>query len=195
MVRAIDRPMGYEVFNLGNGRPFLLSDFIKLVETCVGKRANIQVLPMQAGDVDRTCADITKARTLLGYDPQTPFEVGIARMADWYKQAFEQGMFDEAPEPHFPVAPDPVRRHNDDLELSSAVEKAHVQVQAFCYLSFLKLNIFAPGICACRALLGQGAGSEPRISWRTRVSTLSLALQLIAVYTMHLMLRRVLNVC
>jgi hypothetical protein len=43
VIRAIDRPMGYEVFNLGNGRPFLLSDFIRLVERCVGKRAIIQV--------------------------------------------------------------------------------------------------------------------------------------------------------
>jgi hypothetical protein len=108
---------------------------------------------MQPGDVDRTCADISKAQRLLGYNPQTPFEVGIARMADWYKQvgdicafrcllfcfvadcyvgfqAFEQGMFDENPEPHFPVAPDPVRRHNDDLELSSNVEKAQSQVSA-----------------------------------------------------------------
>jgi dTDP-D-glucose 4,6-dehydratase len=121
--------MGYEVFNLGNGRPYLLSDFISLVERCVGKRANIHVMPMQPGDVDRTCADISKAQRLLGYNPQTPFEVGIARTADWYKEAFEQGMFDENPEPHFPVAPDPVRRQHDDLELSSAVEKAPMQVR------------------------------------------------------------------
>ena len=105
--RSVDRPLGYQVINLGNGRPFKLSDFISLVEKCVGKKAliqvnrrkhtpyltyrntntlltcctlplpyvplpypTVQVLPEQPGDVERTCADISKARELLGYDPK-----------------------------------------------------------------------------------------------------------------------------
>lgn len=93
VVRSIDRPLGYEVINLGNGRPFRLSDFISLVESCVGRRAVIEVLPEQPGDVERTCADISKARRLLGYNPQVSFETGIARTADWYKRAHAQGLF------------------------------------------------------------------------------------------------------
>lgn len=100
VVRAIDRPLGYEVINLGNGRPFLLKDFISLVERSVGKSALIEVLPEQPGDVERTCADISKARRLLGYDPKVSFEVGIQRTAEWYKKAHEQGLFDPFSEKH-----------------------------------------------------------------------------------------------
>ncbi len=92
VVSAIDRPLGCEVINLGNGRPFLLKDFIALVERCVGKEALIEILPNQPGDVDRTCADITKARTLLGYSPSTTFEQGIARTSEWYKDACKRGL-------------------------------------------------------------------------------------------------------
>ena len=70
VVLALDRPMGNEVFNLGNGNPFLLSKFINIVEEAVGRRAIIEQLPHQPGDVDRTCADVAKAKRLLGYAPQ-----------------------------------------------------------------------------------------------------------------------------
>lgn len=72
----------------------MLKDFISLVETCVGKAAVIEVLPCQQGDVDRTCADISKAKQLLGYSPSVPFEEGIRRTAEWYRTAHEQGMFE-----------------------------------------------------------------------------------------------------
>lgn len=85
------------MINLGNGRPFMLKDFISLVETCVGRAAVIEVLPCQQGDVDRTCADITKAKQLLGYSPSVPFEEGIRRTAEWYRTAHEQGMFEPVP--------------------------------------------------------------------------------------------------
>jgi len=95
VVSAIDTPLGCEVINLGNGRPYLLSHFIALVEQSVGKQAIIEVLPEQPGDVDRTCADISKARQLLNYNPKVTFEEGIARTAEWYKQAHADGLFDE----------------------------------------------------------------------------------------------------
>lgn len=72
----------------------MLKDFISLVETCVGRAAVIEVLPCQQGDVDRTCADISKAKQLLGYSPSVPFEEGIRRTAEWYRTAHEQGMFE-----------------------------------------------------------------------------------------------------
>ncbi len=84
VVRAIDRPLGYQVFNLGNGRPQLLKNFIALVEDCVEKKAIIEYLPEQPGDVSHTCADISKASQLLGYRPSVPFEVGIRITAEWY---------------------------------------------------------------------------------------------------------------
>src|SRR5690554_5993188 len=73
VVRALDRPLGYQVYNLGNGTPVLLADFIQMVENSVQKEAKIQIMPEQPGDVPRTCADISKARKLLGYNPQTSF--------------------------------------------------------------------------------------------------------------------------
>jgi len=72
----------------------MLKDFISLVENCVGRAAVIEVLPCQQGDVDRTCADITKAKQLLGYNPSVPFEEGIRRTSEWYRTAHEQGMFE-----------------------------------------------------------------------------------------------------
>jgi UDP-glucuronate 4-epimerase len=117
VVRAIDRPLGYEVINLGNGRPFLLRDFISLVEKCVGKQAIIEVMPEQPGDVERTCADISKARNLLGYNPQVSFEVGISRTADWYKIANESGLFNAAPEKHEMVFNFIVSDSNSNSEL------------------------------------------------------------------------------
>jgi len=85
VVRALDRPLGYQIFNLGNGSPYRLSDFIGLVEKNVGKSAVIKILPDQPGDVPRTCANISKAQELLGYQPKVSFEEGIARTVDWYK--------------------------------------------------------------------------------------------------------------
>jgi UDP-glucuronate 4-epimerase len=88
VVLALDTPLGYEILNLGNGRPFELSRFIGIVEEAVGAAAVIELLPDQPGDMDRTCANIDKARALLGYSPQVSFEEGITRTVDWYKFFF-----------------------------------------------------------------------------------------------------------
>ena len=86
VIRALDTPFGYQIYNLGNGRPTRLNDFIRLVEEHSGRKAIINVLPEQPGDVPRTCADISKARELLGYDPKTPFSEGIAKLVKWYNE-------------------------------------------------------------------------------------------------------------
>ena len=86
VVRALDTPLGYQIYNLGNGRPTRLNDFIRLVEEHSGRKAIINVMPEQPGDVPRTCADISKARELLGYDPKTPFSEGIAKLVKWYNE-------------------------------------------------------------------------------------------------------------
>lgn len=84
IIRALDRPLGYQIFNLGNGKPCKLSDFIRLVETHIGKKAIITILPNQPGDVPKTCANINKAREMLGYNPKVSFNEGVRRTAEWF---------------------------------------------------------------------------------------------------------------
>lgn len=85
VVRSLDRPAGYQIYNLGNGSPVSLSSFIKLVEKSVGTPAKIRICPEQPGDVPRTCADISKARSMLGYDPSVAFADGIRKTVEWYQ--------------------------------------------------------------------------------------------------------------
>lgn len=83
-IRTLDRPSGFQIYNLGNGSPVKLKDFISLVEDTVGRKANIKILPEQPGDVPRTCADISKAKEMLGYNPSTTFAEGIKKTVQWY---------------------------------------------------------------------------------------------------------------
>lgn len=88
VIRALDRPYPYQIFNLGKGSGTKLSDFVQVVEKYVGKSAKIELLPDQPGDVPRTCADVRKAERLLGYKSQVPFDEGIRRTVEWYKQQY-----------------------------------------------------------------------------------------------------------
>jgi UDP-glucuronate 4-epimerase len=87
VVAAVDRPLGYEVFNIGRGEPVLLSQFIELLERQAGKKGNFVVKPKLAADVNRTYADISKAREMLGYNPQVSVDEGVARFWEWYQNA------------------------------------------------------------------------------------------------------------
>ncbi len=128
---------------MGNGRPYLLSHFIQLVEKCVGKEAVIEILPEQPGDVDRTCADISKAQRLLGYNPQVPFEEGISRTVEWYRTMRQQVLVEEKPvvdlkSSSAEISSEVTSLEDDDdedeekeeLELSSYVQKATHQYQS-----------------------------------------------------------------
>ena len=95
VVRSIDRPLGYKIFNLGNGRPYLLKNFIQLIENCVGKPAVIELCPNQPGDVDRTCADISQAKLHLGYNPSVSFEEGIKATVEWYQSVGSSRIFQD----------------------------------------------------------------------------------------------------
>ena len=75
----------YEILNLGESEPITLSKMIATIEEAVGKKAIIDRKPMQPGDVDRTYADITKAKQLIGYTPKTSFKEGIQNFVNWYK--------------------------------------------------------------------------------------------------------------
>ncbi|HEX6125774.1 MAG TPA: GDP-mannose 4,6-dehydratase [Pyrinomonadaceae bacterium] len=75
----------HEVFNLGESETTELSRLIELLEENLGMKATIDCQPMQPGDVPVTFADISKAREMLGYDPQTKIEDGIPRFVDWFQ--------------------------------------------------------------------------------------------------------------
>lgn len=76
----------FEVFNLGESKTISLNRMLKTIEEAAGKKAIIERLPMQPGDVTRTFADISKSKELLGYDPNTDFEKGIMKFIQWYKR-------------------------------------------------------------------------------------------------------------
>lgn len=73
----------YEIINLGSNNPISLKEMIATIGRVLNIEPKIQQLPMQPGDVDRTYADITKARTLLGYEPKMTFEEGIRHFIKW----------------------------------------------------------------------------------------------------------------
>ncbi|RKO88675.1 hypothetical protein BDK51DRAFT_24884 [Blyttiomyces helicus] len=84
ILASIDNPHPCEVFNLGNSGVVRLSHFISVVEAAVGKKAVINVLPDQPGDVPTTFADLTKSARQLGYRPTTSIEAGIRKLVEWY---------------------------------------------------------------------------------------------------------------
>jgi len=84
VIASIDKPLGYQIFNLGNSHPINLVQFISTIEKVVGKKATINILPEQPGDVPRTYADVSHAHELLGYQPKVMFEDGMRRCFDWY---------------------------------------------------------------------------------------------------------------
>ena len=78
----------YHLYNLGNNNPVQLMHFIKVIEDCVGKEAKKNFLPMQAGDMLETYADIDDLNKDIGYSPSTNIETGIARFVEWYKKYY-----------------------------------------------------------------------------------------------------------
>ena len=82
---ACDHPR-YDIFNLGESRPVELRRLVAVLEQAIGIPAKREQLPMQAGDVERTCADLTKSTAVLGYRPTTEIEEGIARFVTWFRE-------------------------------------------------------------------------------------------------------------
>ena len=76
----------FDIFNLGESETVQLKDLIAAIERELGTKAKINRLPEQSGDVPLTCADIGKARRLLGYNPTTPFRQGLPRFIDWFRR-------------------------------------------------------------------------------------------------------------
>lgn len=87
VVAAIDHCGGYKIYNLGESRPVSLSDLIAAIERAVGKKAIIERLPLQPGDVYQTYADVSRAKAELGYEPSTEIEAGLAMFAKWLSKS------------------------------------------------------------------------------------------------------------
>ena len=81
---AIDKNYKCEVFNLGNHKSEQLMDVVSLIEQNLGKKAEIEFLPMQLGDVPESFADIDKSIELLDYQPKINIDIGIKEFIDWY---------------------------------------------------------------------------------------------------------------
>jgi UDP-glucuronate 4-epimerase len=78
----------YKVYNIGNSTPVNLMDFISAIENCIGVEAQKNYMPIQPGDVPKTWADVSALKNELGYQPQTPVEVGVKRFVEWYRKYY-----------------------------------------------------------------------------------------------------------
>ena len=106
VVRALDRPAQpnpawnsnapdpasssapFRVYNIGNNRPVQLMRYIEVIEECLGRKAEKNLLPLQLGDVPETFADIDDLIADVGYRPATPIEVGVRRFVDWFREYY-----------------------------------------------------------------------------------------------------------
>jgi UDP-glucuronate 4-epimerase len=83
---GIEKCAGYNIYNLGESRPVMLNTLIGEIENALGKKAVIERLPLQPGDVERTYADVTKAHRDLEYNPNTNISDGLKRFVEWFRQ-------------------------------------------------------------------------------------------------------------
>jgi UDP-glucuronate 4-epimerase len=107
VVRVIDRPAQpdpawtalaptpsssnapYRIYNIGNNQPVKLMRYIEVLEQCLGKKAKLDLLPLQAGDVPETIADVSRLEAAVGCKPATPIEAGIGRFVEWYRSYYK----------------------------------------------------------------------------------------------------------
>lgn len=85
LIHKMEQLPNYKIYNLGNNQPIKIMDFITALEEAIEKKAKVDLLPMQAGDVVFTCADISAAQKDFGYQPKTDIELGLKEFVKWYK--------------------------------------------------------------------------------------------------------------
>ena len=78
----------YRIYNIGNNNPVFLMDYIHAVEKALGKKAKLNMMPMQAGDVPSSYADVSKLESDLGYSPKTTVQEGVRRFVQWYREYY-----------------------------------------------------------------------------------------------------------
>lgn len=81
----------YRIFNIGNNRPVELMQFIHEIERCLGRKAVIEYVPMEAGEVEATMADVDELNAAVGFQPSTPIEKGVERFVSWYRSFYGIG--------------------------------------------------------------------------------------------------------
>ena len=86
---ALRHLRGYRIYNLGESKVVMLKELVKTIENSLGKKAILEYLPLQKGDVDRTYADISKSREEIGYDPKWNIEQGIEKFVAWFKNFYQ----------------------------------------------------------------------------------------------------------
>ena len=77
------------MYNIGNNRPVKLLRYIEVLEDALGRKAVLDLQPMQKGDVPATMADVSALEQDVGYRPATPIEVGIPRFVEWYRNYYK----------------------------------------------------------------------------------------------------------
>jgi UDP-glucuronate 4-epimerase len=87
-LRVLERPSRYEIYNIGNHQPVALLDYIATLERSLGKKAKLEMKPMQPGDVKATYADTDALQKAVGFAPSTPLETGLQRFAAWFRQYY-----------------------------------------------------------------------------------------------------------
>ena len=85
IIRVIDRPHPYRIFNIGNHERVELMRYIRAIESALGMKAKLDLLPMQPGDVQATEADTSALEAATGFRPSTPVEEGVKRFVEWYR--------------------------------------------------------------------------------------------------------------
>ena len=89
IVRVVDRPDGYRIFNIGNHDRVELMRYIRAIESALGREAKLDLLPMQPGDVQATEADTSALEAHTGFRPHTPVEEGVRRFVAWYRGYYQ----------------------------------------------------------------------------------------------------------
>ena len=79
----------WRIFNIGNHRPVELMRYIEVLQSCLGRKATLDLQPMQPGDVPATYADIKELSTATGFEPATTVEIGVQRFVDWYRSYYK----------------------------------------------------------------------------------------------------------
>jgi UDP-glucuronate 4-epimerase len=87
-LRVLDHPQRYAVYNIGNHQPVALLDYIAELERALGKKARLEMKPMQPGDVKATYADTTALERAVGFAPSTPLAQGLQRFAAWFREYY-----------------------------------------------------------------------------------------------------------
>jgi UDP-glucuronate 4-epimerase len=84
-LRVLDKPAPYAIYNIGNHKPVALLDYIAIIERLMGKKATLDMQPMQPGDVKATYADTSALAAAVGFAPSTPLETGLERFTQWFR--------------------------------------------------------------------------------------------------------------